>query len=89
MSAPRLISQVKPVYPQSARDSGIEGLVHLQGWIGTDGTLMMLRVVGRSDQDLANAALEAVKQWRYDPPRLNNEPVEVVTDIDVDFKLVQ
>ena len=85
--AANLISQVRPIYPQSARDAGIEGTVHLQGIIGADGSLLMLRVVGRNDADLASAALESVRQWRYRPTLLNNEPVEVLTDIEVEFKL--
>ena len=68
-------------------DAGIEGTVHLQGVIGTDGTLVALRVITRTDADLTNAALESVRQWRYKPALLNNEPVEIVTDIAVEFKL--
>ena len=87
--AANLISQVRPVYPQSAREAGIEGTVHLQGLISTEGSLIALRVVGGSDPDLANAALESVSQWRYRPTLLNTLPVEVLTEIDVDFKLSQ
>jgi TonB family protein len=87
--AANLISQVKPVYPQSARDAGIEGLVHLQGIIGRDGTFLTVYVVSSKDRDLANAALDAVKQWRYKPTLLNGEPIEVVTDVEVEFTLAQ
>jgi len=87
--AANLISQVKPVYPQTARDAGIEGLVHLQGIIGTDGVFMMLRVVSSNNADLAAAALEAVKQWRYRPTLLNNQPIEVLTDVEVAFSLAE
>jgi TonB family protein len=84
-----LISQVKPVYPQSARDAGIEGLVHLQGIIGRDGNFLTVYVVSSKDRDLAAAALDAVKQWRYKPTLLNGEPIEVLTDVDVEFNLAQ
>jgi TonB family protein len=87
--AARLISQVKPVYPQAAQDAGIEGVAHLEGIIGTEGTFILLRVVASSDRDLGNAALEAVRQWRYQPTMLNGEPIEVQTEIDVEFKLMQ
>ena len=87
--AANLIKQVKPVYPQSARDAGIEGTVHLQGIIGTEGNFITLRVTSNNNSELANAALEAVKQWRYKPALLNNEPIEILTEIDVDFKLSQ
>src|SRR5262249_15311105 len=83
--AANLISQVRPVYPHTAREAGIEGTVHLQGLISTEGSLIALRVVGGSDPNLANAALESVRQWRYRPTLLNNVPVEVLTEIDVDF----
>jgi TonB family protein len=89
VQAANLISQVRPIYPQTARDGGIEGTVHLQGIIGADGTLIGLRVISSNDPDLAAAALESVRQWRYRPTLLNNVPVEVITEIDVDFKLVQ
>lgn len=87
--APNLISQVKPVYPEKARDAGIEGTVHLRGIIGVEGAFITLRVVSSSDVDLANAAFEAVRQWRYRPALLNNQPIEVSTEIDVEFKLAQ
>jgi TonB family protein len=84
-----LISQVKPSYPQSVRDAGIEGTVHLQGIIGAEGNFIALRVVSSNHPDLATAAFEAVKQWRYKPTLLNGQPIEVLTEIDVDFKLAQ
>jgi protein TonB len=87
--AANLISQVKPIYPASAQSAGREGTVHLQGIIGVDGSLIGLRVLSSPDPDLAVAAFEAVRQWRYRPTLLNNVPVEVITDIDVDFKIVQ
>ena len=87
--AANLISQVKPIYPQRAHDAGIEGIVHLQGLIGTDGTLIGLSPLNSADEDLTNAALDAVRQWRYRPTLLNNVPVQVLTTIDVEFKLAQ
>jgi TonB family protein len=87
--AAKLISQVKPVYPQTARDAGIEGIVRLQGVIGVDGSLAIVRVMGSNNPDLTVAAVEAVRQWRYGPTLLNGTPVEVLTDIDIEFKLQQ
>jgi TonB family protein len=89
VTAANLIAQVRPYYPQSASDAGIEGIVHLQALIGTDGTLVGLTPVGSANPDLTNAALDAVKQWRYKPTLLNNEPVQVITTIDIEFKLAQ
>jgi TonB family protein len=87
--AANLISQVRPVYPATAQDAGIEGTVHLQGLIGVDGTLVGLTPLNNIDRGLTAAALDAVRQWRYKPTLLNGEPVEVLTTIDVEFKLAQ
>jgi len=86
--AARLVSAVKPVYPADARAAGIVGMVNLQGIIGVDGTLTGLRVLS-GNRTLTEAAMEAVRQWRYQPTMLNGEPVEVITDIAVEFELVQ
>jgi TonB family protein len=87
VQAATLISQVRPVYPDRARDAGIEGIVRLQGFIGVDGAPIGLHVVKTIDPDLTTAALEAVKRWRYRPALLNNEPIDVQTEIEVEFKL--
>jgi outer membrane biosynthesis protein TonB len=63
--------------------------VHLQGLIGADGTLLGLKPLNNVNSELTAAALDAVKQWRYKPTLLNGEPVEVLTTIDVEFKLAQ
>jgi TonB family protein len=91
IQAARLISQVKPIYPASARDAGVEGTVQIQGIIGGDGSIVSLQVLNEAqvDPELANAARGAVSQWRYRPTLLNGTPVEVVTTIEVEFKLSQ
>ena len=89
VQAAKLITQVRPVYPPTAQITGVEGTVVLEGIISTDGTYQSLRVLSSIDRDLTAAALEAVKQWRYAPTLLNGEPVEVLTTINVDFKLTQ
>ncbi len=88
VQATKLIRQVKPAYPDSARAQGIEGTVLLNAVIGKDGTLLSLAVMNKlADPDLAAAALNAARQWRYEPTLLNGSPVEVVTTITVNFKL--
>lgn len=82
----RLISQPKPVYPPLARQARIQGTVRLQAIIAKDGAIVELQVVSGHPL-LVQAALEAVRQWRYQPTLLNGEPVEVVTTIDVVFTL--
>ncbi len=88
VQASRLIRQVKPAYPESAKAQGIEGTVLLNAVIGTDGKLISLKVINKlADSDLAAAAMQAVQQWQYQPTLLNGEPVEVVTTITVNFTL--
>jgi protein TonB len=81
-----LIHRVQPTYPQLARQARIAGTVVLQASIGKDGAIQNLRLVSGHPM-LAPAAIEAVKQWKYRPYFLNGEPVEVDTQITVNFTL--
>jgi periplasmic protein TonB len=81
-----LIHQVKPTYPPLARQARIQGQVVLQAAIGKDGGIQNLRLVSGHPM-LAPAAIDAVKQWKYRPYFLNGEPVEVDTQITVNFTL--
>ncbi|HYG98263.1 MAG TPA: energy transducer TonB [Terriglobales bacterium] len=81
-----LQKQVKPTYPSLAKQARIQGQVVLQAVIGKDGKVQNLQVVSGHPM-LAGAALDAVKQWRYKPYFLNGEPVEVETNITVNFSL--
>ena len=78
--------QPPPEYPQLAKLAHIEGTVVLEAIIGIDGTINNLKII-RGQPLLARAALDAVKVWRYQPTLLNGESVEVLTEIDVNFKL--
>jgi periplasmic protein TonB len=84
----KLIRQPKPVYPPLAKQARISGVVHLTAYIARDGTIQRLEVISGHPL-LVPAALEAVKQWVYQPTTLNGEPVEVQTTIDVNFTLSQ
>jgi len=84
----KLIRQPKPVYPPLAKQARIQGVVRLQAIIGSDGTIRNLQVI-TGHPLLIPSALEAVKQWAYHPTLLNGEPVEVITQIDVNFTLSQ
>jgi len=81
-----LIRKVQPAYPPLARQARIQGSVLLQAEISKDGTIQNLRLISGHPM-LAPAAIEAVKQWRYKPYILNGEPVEVETQITVNFTL--
>src|SRR5205809_7992778 len=81
-----LIRKIQPNYPPLARQARIQGSVLLQAVISKDGAIENLRLISGHPM-LAPAALEAVKQWRYKPYILNGEPVEVETQITVNFTL--
>jgi protein TonB len=81
-----LIYQVKPEYPALARSARIQGSVVLQAVISRQGTIESLRVLAGHPL-LVRAAIAAVIQWRYRAYVLNNEPVEVETQITVNFSL--
>jgi protein TonB len=82
----KLLHRVEPIYPALARQMRVSGVVELEGIIGTDGRLKELRVVS-GHMLLAKAALDAVRQWIYEPTRLNGIPVEVIAPITVTFIL--
>ena len=82
----RLLHRVDPSYPPLAKEARIAGLVQMSAVIGRDGAIQSLKVI-RGHPLLVPAALEAVKQWTYQPTLLNGRPVEVQTQIDVNFVL--
>jgi periplasmic protein TonB len=81
-----LIRKVNPVYPPLARQARISGTVLLQAQISKDGSIENLQLISGHPM-LAPAAIEAVKQWKYKPYLLNGEPVEVDTQVQVNFTL--
>jgi TonB family protein len=86
--APRKLNHVAPVYPQTMRDAGLEGVVPLEALIGHDGTVVSVRVLSAQvHPEFAKAAVEAVRQWRFDSTLLNGETVEVVMTVSVRFSL--
>jgi protein TonB len=81
------ISKPSPVYPQEARQARIQGVVKLRVVIDDEGKIAELQVISGHPL-LTQAAVDAVKTWRYRPTILNNFPVQVATTIDVNFELV-
>jgi periplasmic protein TonB len=81
-----LIKKVHPVYPKTALAMRIEGLVELTATISKTGDITGVKVV-KGDPQLTKAASDAVKQWKYKPYLLNGEPVEITTQVTVNFKL--
>jgi periplasmic protein TonB len=88
VQAAKLIRQPKPAYPPLAKQARVQGTVRFNAVIGKDGTIQNLTLVSGHPL-LVPSAQEAVRQWVYQPTLLNNEPVEVVTTIDVNFTLSQ
>jgi protein TonB len=83
---PRKVVDVAPVYPPLARAARVEGIVILEAVIAEDGSVRDVRVL-RPQALLDEAAIEAVRQWRFTPTLLNGQPVPVVMTITVAFKL--
>jgi len=88
VQAARLVNRVQPLYPPLARQTRISGTVKLHAIIGKNGAVEQLQVVSGHPL-LVQSALDAVRQWRYQPTLLNGDPVEVDTEIDVIFSLAQ
>jgi protein TonB len=86
VSSGLLIRKVSPNYPPLARQARIQGTVILQAQISKDGSIQNLQLISGHPM-LAPAAIEAVKQWKYKPYLLNGEPVEVETQVQVNFTL--
>jgi periplasmic protein TonB len=81
-----LDNKAVPQYPAIARAARIQGTIVLQATIAKDGTIQNLRVINGPPM-LQQAAIDAVRSWRYKPYLLNGEPVEVETTINVVFNL--
>ncbi len=81
-----LVRKVNPSYPPLARQARIQGTVILRAVISKDGSIENLTLVSGHPM-LAPAAIEAVRQWKYKPYLLNGEPVEVDTEVQVNFTL--
>ena len=86
VQAANLIRKITPVYPPLAKQARVQGTVRFSAIIGKDGTIQNLQLVSGHPL-LVPAATDAVKQWVYKPTLLNGEPVEVITQIDVNFTL--
>lgn len=81
-----LIHRVEPEYPEEARTEGIQGAVVLEVHIGSDGSVEQVKVVS-GQPVLANAAMAAVKQWRFKPHQVNGQAAEMQTTITLNFRL--
>jgi TonB family protein len=90
VQAARLIRQPRAIYPEDLKAQGITGTVIIKAVISTTGEPLNPQVVNTAvNFGLAQAALDAVRQWRYQPTLLNGQPIEVTTTIQVTFELEQ
>jgi protein TonB len=81
-----LVKKVQPQYPRNALSMHVEGAVELIATISTSGNISKVKILS-GEKLLTGAAVDAVKQWKYRPYLLNGEPVEIQTQITVNFKL--
>jgi len=88
IQAPTLIKRVEPSYPEIALVAKVTGLVILEATVGTDGAVESVRVL-RSVKFLDEAAVEAVKQWRYQPLVLNGVATPFVLSVTLNFSVKQ
>lgn len=86
VQAPERISYVPPVYPAIAKAARVSGIVIAEAVVGADGAVTDARII-RSIALLDEAALNAVRQWRYSPSLMNGRPVPVIMTVTVAFKL--
>jgi TonB family protein len=83
---PKLINSVAPVYPLTARSSGVQGDVVIDTTIDKSGNVVRMHVVSGPAM-LRPSALESLKRWKYEPSRLDGEPVEVQMQVTIKFRL--
>jgi protein TonB len=88
VEAANIVQKVTPIYPAEAKANRVQGSVRFTVIIGKDGRVQNLTLVS-GDPVLAQAAKDAVQQWVYKPTLLNGAPVEVMTQVDVNFTLSQ
>jgi protein TonB len=84
ISAPALVKRVEPIYPDLALMAKVGGMVILEAVVGADGSVVSVKVL-RSVKFLDDAALEAVKQWKYSPLILNGVPTPFVLTVTLNF----
>jgi TonB family protein len=80
-----LVHRVAPSYPAEARKANLQGIIALDIVVGRDGSVVSMRPLN-GPESLARAAMDALRWWKFDPYRVNGEPVAVATTVAVEFK---
>ena len=84
----KVVNKPRPVYPPAAKQARVQGVVKLQVLIDKEGNVSNIGVIS-GDSLLVQSAVDAVRQWQYAPTWLNGNPVEVLTQVDVNYTLLQ
>ena len=84
---PKLIKEVKPVYPEEARKQGISGVVILSVRSDEEGNIVGVKIVKSPHELLSKASVEAVKQWKYEPMLIKGKPMPIIFTVTMTFKL--
>jgi TonB family protein len=84
---PRALNRVPPEYPASAKEARITGAVVVEAVIGSDGAIRDAQVTESLEESLDQAALDAVRQWTFDPATLKGKPVTVYYNLTINFRL--
>jgi TonB family protein len=88
VTKPEVLTKVQPKYPEEAKKNGIQGAVVVKAKIDKQGDVVDAVAAETPDPDLAKAAIEAVKQWKFKPALdKKGKPVEVKTSVTINFKL--
>ena len=82
----RIIHKVMPGYPESARQAGVQGTVVLDAVVSVEGAVTQVKLVS-GPEALSQAAMDAVRWWRFEPYFVNGQPATVETTVAVDFRL--
>ena len=83
---PKIIKKVNPVYPEAARKAGVQGIVLIEAKINEKGDVVAVKVL-KSIPELDQAAIDAVKQWKYEPVIVEGKAVGVVFTVTIKFAL--
>jgi protein TonB len=87
VKAPVIEHRVDPQYPDMARKTRVAGVVIVEAIINKDGSVEQVKVLKGLPMGMSESAVEAVKQWKFKPGTLNGEPVDVIFNLTVTFKL--
>jgi TonB family protein len=88
VAEPMLVTKVDPKYPADAKKDKVSGEVRLEVTIGTDGSVVAAKAIKDPDPRLAEAAIDAIKQWKYKPALTKaGKPIQVLATVTVNFKL--